>query len=214
MNKKIFLLSAVALLLMVIVVIIFNINSNPNPPVEILKMEPIDTSPSEILGDCDQSATTTDCSNITETTPTPEVIEEQEPPLLDTTLNDEHLTINNTLIPVTLCGETNLVRQILIDNVDVMKRIEYILEKGNLGSDITTEEICRNISSSFVLNDINIYTVKNSTFDPKKLNVPPDSSVYNISISSVPFIVIPIMNQIYTQDLYLGSPIGPIGTLK
>lgn len=83
--------------------------------------------------ECDQSATTTDCSKIS-SIETP-IIHENNPIIPDTSPSgkiDEHLTINNELRDVNFCGKTYKVKQVMIDGVDVVQRVAEIVTKSQL----------------------------------------------------------------------------------
>lgn len=145
---------------------------------------------------CDQSATTTDCSKIIYTPPAPEVIEAQEPPLLDTTLNDEHLKIDNTLASVEFCGQTYQARQVFLDDVNVVERIGEITNK-KYTSHIDKEQknaegICNNLVTNTKGEDELFIKVSTTTSD----------KIYHLDIELMPFSINFNTGNIYEMDMY------------
>ena len=166
---------------------------------------------------CDKSATTTDCSKIVYIPPVPEVIKAEEPPLLDTALNDEHLTIDNTLVPVQFCGQTYQARQVLIDGVNVVERIGEIMleaDKNDPESNWCPKEYEESVVYDVNYLEFNIYNflVENSSFSPEKIGY--GQKIYGISIKGSSFDILPSINEIYGVSGFDGSPFGPVGKLK
>lgn len=99
---------------------------------------------------CDKLATTTDCSKLTPLR-TPYTFIAEEKSFVTTTQSgkiDEYLTINNTLRYVNFCDKTYKVKQVFIDEMDVVQRIAEIITEMNGESNEKKQfavAICENI---------------------------------------------------------------------
>lgn len=137
---------------------------------------------------------------------------------------DEHLTIDNALREVNFCGTTHLVKQIDINDIDVIKRVVYLAERKMLvinGDSTVSNDFCnafKQISPSeqipnpkmtgdliqveMKIPDVAIWTNQNGHI------------MYNIYLPSWFFSVDSATNDIYLIGGYDGSLIGPVGSLK
>lgn len=141
---------------------------------------------------------------------------------------DEHLTINNELRDVNFCGKTYKVKQVLIDGVDVVQRIaklttsDLIPESFIKGPHATEEkplilgkgeianQICKNIHA---LSGEIIEIKLKEKFSGSEVGLQTEE-VYPISIDEQLFYTTIPSTNLYIDDGFSGTLIGPIGRLK
>ena len=136
---------------------------------------------------------------------------------------DEHLFVDNALREVNFCGKTYLVKQIILDGVDVVQRIGY-LATNNMFTDSRSSEtariICSNIENA--LSTTPTKRVNGRLPVPFEIDVPKVSSSldyvdnhkkYRLAINPS-FEIDVLTGSVYYVDGYTGENIGPIGNLK
>ncbi len=91
------------------------------------------------ISPCDKSATTTDCSKIVDSPRPPDIMATISSNPVQSGKIDEHLTINNTLRDLDLCGKIYRVKQVIIDGVDVVQRVAELVSDNQF---IYRKNIC------------------------------------------------------------------------
>ncbi len=189
-------------------------NHSESDPVELSAVESWthEILPDSAMGDprsryCNQSATTTDCSKPPKQPETSEPVVTPEPPLLDDSLSDDHLTINNELTEVNFCGNTYQARQVLIDGVNVVQRIGEILAEKDEGVAVEYRW-CFGISDSkyIYVEDVSAYEVEKTGYDPVVVGI--DSYIYNMFLEGYSFDVVLATNSLNQISRYDGSVVG------
>lgn len=157
----------------------------------------VDT-PKQIVSDTETSTTTS---------PPYVAPPEVEKPWGDTTQTgkiDEHLTINNTLRDVNFCGNTYKVKQVLVDEVDVVQRIAEIAGKNVTVEEFPqyegTERICRDIQKKYKMGSELVITRTGSG------KIEGGQSVYYIGTENLSFIINLETNYLFEQ---MGGPEYP-----
>lgn len=141
---------------------------------------------------------------------------------------DEHLTINNELRDVNFCGKTYKVKQVLIDGVDVVQRVAELATKNLipasfvkgpyakegkplvLGEGKMAKEICGNINLS-PGETIEVKLMEKFNGSQRGLQT---EKVYPVSIDEQLFYATTPSTNLYVDDGFSGTFIGPIGELK
>jgi len=131
---------------------------------------------------------------------------------------DEHLAIDETLRDVSFCGSTYRAKQVLIDGIDVVRRIADFATERKLVSMYPqykgTGEICRKLELKKQEHAVLKVIVHSSG------QIEGGNTVYPLDVESIPFIVNPSMNNIAEvggpefPDLGNFGVFIPIGELK
>jgi hypothetical protein len=119
---------------------------------------------------------------------------------------DEHLTIDNTLRDIDICGTTYQVKQIFIDEVDVLQRISELLQNSELAPE---NKVAREFSLSFCKNtsfslpkELEIGEIPIYAYDSPPEQINEENKTYGIFVSIFFIAVRPSINQIYYVSAY------------
>lgn len=139
---------------------------------------------------------------------------------------DERLSINEELRDVNFCGKTLKVKQVKLDNIDVIQKIGELITGDKIptklqesiggwhDTTVTKEDmkkmICGNIttnnpSGTIIVNQIKKLPSKETSF--------PKEEVYYLNIAQE-FIISASTGNIYLESKFDGSLRGPIGNIR
>ncbi|HEY4483218.1 MAG TPA: hypothetical protein VI953_03540 [Candidatus Paceibacterota bacterium] len=123
---------------------------------------------------------------------------------------DEHLFVDNTPIEVNFCGNEYLVKQIIIEGVDVVQRIAYLATNRlftEYGQDNDDYGLCAYIGQNFVVRS----EIQASLIEILRSKT--DSKIYDVGIVNHSFKIDVTNGGIYYGN-GVNSLVGPIGYLK
>ena len=163
---------------------------------------------------CDPLATTTDCSKIVDTPPSPAEVATTSANPVQSGKIDDHLTIYNTLRDVNFCGKIYRVKQVIIDGVDVVQRIAELATEKEI-----TEKSSEHIITNAICLDITINMPSEEVYGPtvsKEMDVPKVTNfvnylkhnMYMVFIANSEFLI-----DSMTQEIFVTSAIGSAPTL-
>jgi hypothetical protein len=128
---------------------------------------------------------------------------------------DEHLTIDNTLRDIDFCGTTYQVKQIFIDEVDVLQRMSDLLKNSKLSPE---NKVAREFSLSFCKNtsfslpkELEIGEISIYAYDLPPEQINEENKTYGIFTPIFFIAVRPSINQIYNVSAYDGTHIPLMG---
>jgi hypothetical protein len=180
--------------------------------------------------DCDQSATTTPCSELSAMV---DIASRQEPaPIYDTLraaemdsyyaehsiqsgIVDEHVTVDPALGPITICGRDFVARHVYIDGIDIARRIAEILPKTyDMPADHMTlgEGICSTVGNGWG-EYIQYKNIELPVYDAKREVNEENHAVYFLVVAQYMFRVDVVTGSIYSVGGYDGT-LTLLGALK